>query len=63
MSKWVGLTIIIFKLMLLEHFFRFRTVYFHPMVSLNEFSVSSSVLRNRSLADDPNTFYEFKVCL
>ncbi|XP_030753269.1 protein yellow [Sitophilus oryzae] len=39
----------------------FRTVYFHPLASLNEFSVSTSVLKNKTLADDPHIYNLFKL--
>ncbi|ERL92756.1 protein yellow [Dendroctonus ponderosae] len=39
----------------------FRTVYFHPLASLNEFSVNSAILRNRSLANDPHIYNDFKL--
>lgn len=37
----------------------FSTLYFHPMASYNEFSVSTQYLRNQSLADD--NFHAFKL--
>ncbi|XP_023719985.1 protein yellow isoform X2 [Cryptotermes secundus] len=39
----------------------FRTAYFHPLSSTNEFSVSTKVLRNKTLATDPHNFEEFKL--
>ncbi|CAH1122189.1 unnamed protein product [Ceutorhynchus assimilis] len=39
----------------------FRTVFFHPLASLNEFSVNSAVLRNKTLTSDPHIYYEFKL--
>ncbi|KAF5303152.1 hypothetical protein FQR65_LT08315 [Abscondita terminalis] len=38
----------------------YRTMYFHPLVSNNEFSVSTEVLRNQSLALNPNSFNLYK---
>jgi hypothetical protein len=37
----------------------FSTLYFHPMASYNEFSVSTEYLRNQSVAD--NNFNAFKI--
>lgn len=37
----------------------YSTLYFHPMASYNEFSVSTKYLRNQSLADD--NFHAFKL--
>ncbi|XP_050303842.1 protein yellow [Anthonomus grandis grandis] len=39
----------------------YRTVYFHPLASLNEFSVNSAILRNKTLVNDPHIYYEFKL--
>ncbi|XP_066158025.1 protein yellow [Euwallacea fornicatus] len=39
----------------------YRTVYFHPLVSLNEFAVNSSILKNKTLANDPHIYYEFRL--
>jgi hypothetical protein len=40
----------------------YATLYFHPLSSTNEFSVSTRVLRNSSLAANPSEIYnEFKV--
>ncbi|XP_076266424.1 L-dopachrome tautomerase yellow-c [Rhynchophorus ferrugineus] len=39
----------------------YRTVYFHALASLNEFSVDSSVLRNKTLASDPHIYNLFKL--
>lgn len=42
---------------------KFSTLYFHPLASTHEFSVSTKLLRNETLITDPlaNTFSEFKV--
>lgn len=39
----------------------FRTAYFHPFSSTNEFSVSTKILQNKTLATDPHNFEEFKL--
>ncbi|PNF20871.1 hypothetical protein B7P43_G11191 [Cryptotermes secundus] len=39
----------------------FKTAYFHPFSSTNEFSVSTKVFRNKTLATDPHNFDEFKL--
>lgn len=39
----------------------YRTLYFHPLVSTHEFSVSTEVLRNQSLATDPNSYNLYKI--
>jgi hypothetical protein len=39
----------------------FRTAYFHPFSSTNEFCVSTKILRNETLATDPHNFEEFKL--
>lgn len=39
----------------------FRTMYFHPLASLNEFSVNTSVLRNKTLSGDPHIYSLFKM--
>lgn len=39
----------------------FRTAYFHPFSSINEFSVSTKTLRNKTLATDPHNFEDFKL--
>ncbi|ETN67900.1 yellow protein precursor [Anopheles darlingi] len=39
----------------------FATLFFHPLSSLNEFSVSTKVLRNRTYALDTRNYKEFKV--
>ncbi|KAK4875347.1 hypothetical protein RN001_011769 [Aquatica leii] len=39
----------------------YRTLYFHPLVSTNEFSVSTEVLRNQSLATSPSSFNLYKI--
>lgn len=42
-------------------FFRDRTVYFHAMISSNEFSVSNTVLKNESLSTSSESFDAFKL--
>lgn len=37
------------------------TLYFHPLSSTNEFSVSTSVLHNQTLATSPQAFREFQI--
>ncbi|KAL1494889.1 hypothetical protein ABEB36_010404 [Hypothenemus hampei] len=39
----------------------FRTAYFHPLASLNEFSVNTAILRNKTAANDPHIYYAFKL--
>ncbi|XP_062121020.1 protein yellow [Drosophila sulfurigaster albostrigata] len=39
----------------------FATLYFHPLSSTMEFSVSTSVLRNKTLATSSDIYREFKV--
>ncbi|XP_058061031.1 protein yellow [Anopheles bellator] len=39
----------------------YATLFFHPLSSLNEFAVSTKVLRNRSAALDASNYHEFKV--
>ncbi|KAK5644623.1 hypothetical protein RI129_005923 [Pyrocoelia pectoralis] len=39
----------------------YRTLYFHPLVSTHEFSVSTEVLRNQTLASDPNSYNLYKI--
>ncbi|XP_035775758.1 protein yellow-like [Anopheles albimanus] len=39
----------------------YATLFFHPLSSLNEFSVSTKVLRNRTYALDSSNYKEFKV--
>ncbi|CAG9862453.1 unnamed protein product [Phyllotreta striolata] len=39
----------------------YRTAYFHPLASCTEFSVSTQILRNESLATDPQSFELYKV--
>jgi hypothetical protein len=39
----------------------FRTAYFHPLSSTNEFFVSTKILRNKTLATDPHNSEEFKL--
>lgn len=39
----------------------FKTAYFHSLSSTNEFSVSTKILRNKTLATDPHNFEEFKL--
>jgi len=38
----------------------YRTLYFHPLASTHEFSVSTEVLRNQTLATDPQSYHLFK---
>ncbi|PSN56703.1 Protein yellow [Blattella germanica] len=38
----------------------FKTAYFHALSSTHEFSVSTKVLRNKTIATDPHNFEEFK---
>jgi len=38
----------------------FRTLYFHALSSLHEFSVSTEVLRNKAVATDPHSYHLFK---
>lgn len=42
-------------------FFRYRTVYFHPLASTREFSVNSAVLQNKTVATDPHSYHLYKV--
>nr|ATB56358.1 yellow-c2 [Leptinotarsa decemlineata] len=42
------------------YFQRFRTAYFHSLASTSEFSVSTEVLRNQTLATDPRSYVLFK---
>jgi hypothetical protein len=39
----------------------FRTLYFHPLASTREFSVSTQVLKNKTVATDPHSYYLFKI--
>lgn len=39
----------------------FAMLYFHPLSSTNEFAVSTRILRNHTLANEPSSFYEFKL--
>uniref|UniRef100_A0A8D7ZYI9 Protein yellow n=2 Tax=Culex pipiens TaxID=7175 RepID=A0A8D7ZYI9_CULPI len=39
----------------------FATLYFHPLSSTNEFSVSTRILRNQTLATSDKIYREFKV--
>lgn len=39
----------------------YRTLYFHPLSSTHEFSVSTEVLRNQTLAHDTNSYYLYRV--
>lgn len=39
----------------------YATLYFHPLSSLNEFSVSTKVLRNQTLATGQEIYREFKI--
>ncbi|XP_074031822.1 protein yellow isoform X4 [Leptinotarsa decemlineata] len=39
----------------------FRTAYFHSLASTSEFSVSTEVLRNQTLATDPRSYVLFKI--
>ncbi|XP_065090329.1 protein yellow [Ochlerotatus camptorhynchus] len=39
----------------------FSTMYFHPLSSTNEFSVSTRILRNQTLATSDKIYKEFKV--
>lgn len=39
----------------------FKTAYFHPFSSTNEFSVSTKTLRNKTLATDPHNYEDFKL--
>ncbi|XP_023021902.2 protein yellow isoform X3 [Leptinotarsa decemlineata] len=43
------------------YFQRFRTAYFHSLASTSEFSVSTEVLRNQTLATDPRSYVLFKI--
>ncbi|XP_063921680.1 protein yellow [Zophobas morio] len=38
-----------------------RTLYFHPLASTREFSVSTNVLKNKTIATDPHNYYLFKI--
>ncbi|KAJ9585377.1 hypothetical protein L9F63_002837 [Diploptera punctata] len=38
----------------------FKTAYFHALSSTDEFTVSTRILRNKTLATDPHNFEEFK---
>lgn len=37
----------------------FRTMYFHALSSTKEFSVSTEILRNKTLALDPHTYHDY----
>uniref|UniRef100_A0A6E8W0Q4 Protein yellow n=1 Tax=Anopheles coluzzii TaxID=1518534 RepID=A0A6E8W0Q4_ANOCL len=39
----------------------YSTLYFHPLSSLNEFSVSTKVLRNQTYATESGNYHEFKI--
>ncbi|KAL3269452.1 hypothetical protein HHI36_008522 [Cryptolaemus montrouzieri] len=39
----------------------YRTLYFHPLAGIREFSVSTEILRNKTLATDPSSYHAFKV--
>ncbi|XP_017769532.1 PREDICTED: protein yellow-like [Nicrophorus vespilloides] len=39
----------------------YRTMYFHPLASTKEFSVSTRVLQNKTIATDPHSYYLFKI--
>lgn len=39
----------------------YRTLYFHPLASTREFSVSTEVLQNKTVAADISSYYLFKV--
>lgn len=41
--------------------FSFRTMYFHALSSTKEFSVTTEILRNKTLALDPHTYHEYKL--
>lgn len=41
--------------------FRDRTLYFHALVSANEFSVSNSVLKNESFSTSPTSYHAFSL--
>ncbi|XP_076274875.1 L-dopachrome tautomerase yellow-b [Rhynchophorus ferrugineus] len=38
----------------------YSTLFFHPMTSFNEFSVSTKILRDEQKAKDPNNYFEYK---
>lgn len=52
-----------FLLIKIAYISSFRTVYFHPSASLNEFAVNSAILKNKTLAGNPHIYHEFKVFL
>lgn len=37
-------------------------MFFHALASTKEFAVNTMILRNKTLAQDPSTYYEYKVC-
>nr|CAH7712509.1 unnamed protein product [Callosobruchus chinensis] len=39
----------------------YSTLYFHPMHSFHEFTVSTKLLRDEAMATDPKNFHEYKV--
>ncbi|XP_045473008.1 protein yellow [Harmonia axyridis] len=39
----------------------YRTMYFHPLAGIREFSVSTEVLRNKTMATGNNAYYAFKL--
>ncbi|XP_018327321.1 L-dopachrome tautomerase yellow-f2 [Agrilus planipennis] len=39
----------------------YKTLYFHALASVREFSVSTEVLQNETVATDPHNYYQFKL--
>jgi len=39
----------------------YRTMYFHPLASSQEFMLSTRILQNRTLCDDPESFYDVEL--
>lgn len=60
--RWVGIPLIdVCENYLFTIFFSYRTVYFHPLASVREFSVNSAVWRNKTVATDPHSYHLYKV--
>ncbi|XP_044755236.1 protein yellow [Coccinella septempunctata] len=39
----------------------YRTMFFHPLAGIREFSVSTEILRNKTLATSPDSYHAFKL--
>lgn len=39
----------------------YRKLYFHPLASTHEFSVSTEVLKNKTLSEDKSSYYLYKI--